>query len=63
MRVLVGLSRDSDAKQEQMTEQEKPFVDGDKQGALGVRDIAMKNLEESQQLFKDEVAVTLFHFK
>ena len=48
MRVLVDLSRDSDAKQEQMTEQEKPFVDGDKQGALGVRDMAMKNLEESQ---------------
>ena len=50
---IVDLSRDSDAKQAQITKQKKALVDADKQNALDIRDIAMKNLEESQQVLKD----------
>ena len=50
---IVDPSRDSDAKQAQITKQKKALVDADKQNALDIRDIAMKNLEESQQVLKD----------
>ena len=49
---LVDLSRDSDAKQEQIAEQKKVLVDADKQKALDIRDMAMKNLKESQQVLE-----------
>ena len=39
---LIDLSRESDTKQEQITEKKKAFVDADKQKALDVRDIAIK---------------------
>ena len=50
---LVDLSRESDAKQEQVTEQKKAPADVDKQKALDIRDMAMENLKESQQVSKD----------
>ena len=49
---LVDLNSDSDAKQNQITEQKKALVDADKQKALDIRDMAMKNLKESQQVLK-----------
>ena len=39
---LIDLSRESDIKQEEITEKKKAFVDADKQKALNVRDIAIK---------------------
>ena len=45
---LGDMSRESDSKQEQITEQKEAFVDVDKQKALNICDIAMKNLKESQ---------------
>ena len=50
---LVDLSRDSDAKQEQITEQKKALAGTDKQKALDIRDMAKKNLKKSQQVLKD----------
>ena len=50
---LVDLSRESETKQEQITEPKKALVDADKQKALDIRDMAMKNLKESQQVLKD----------
>ena len=50
---LVDLSRESETKQEQITELKKALVDADKQKALDIRDMAMKNLKESQQVLKD----------
>ena len=39
---LIDLSREGDAKQEQITEQKKALVDADKQRAPDIRDMAMK---------------------
>ena len=50
---LGDMSRESDSKQEQITEQKEAFVDVDKQKALNICDIAMKNLKESQYVLKD----------
>ena len=50
---LVDLSRESETKQEQITEPKKALVDADKQKALDIRDMAMRNLKESQQVLKD----------
>ena len=54
---LVDLSRESEAKQEQITEQKKALADTDKQKALDILDV-------SHHLRKDhkEVSVTFFHF-
>ena len=65
---LGDMSRESDSKQEQITEQKEALVDVDKQKALNICDIAMKNLKESQYVLKDgtlseeRLAATLFHF-
>ena len=45
---LGDMSRESDSKQEQITEQKEALVDVDKQKAVNICDIAMKNLKESQ---------------
>ena len=45
---LLDLSKDSDTKHEEMTEQKKATLDAEKQKALHIRDIAMKNLKGSQ---------------
>ena len=50
---LVDLSRESGVKQEQITEQKKALADADKQKYLDIRDMAMKNLKESQQVLRD----------
>ena len=50
---LGDMSRESDSKQEQITEQKEALVDVDKQKALNICDIAMKNLKESQYVLKD----------
>ena len=50
---LLDLSRESEAKQEQITEQKKALADVGKQKALDIRDMAIKNLKESQQVLKD----------
>ena len=50
---LVDPSRESETKQEQITERKKALVDADKQKALDICDMAMKNLKESQQVLKD----------
>ena len=50
---LLDLSKDSDTKHEEMTEQKKATLDAEKQKALDIRDIAMKNLKDSQQIFKE----------
>ena len=50
---LGDMSRESDSKQEQITEQKEALVDVDKQKVLNICDIAMKNLKESQQVLKD----------
>ena len=50
---LVDLSKESEVKQEQITEQKKALADVGKQKALDIRDMAIKNLKESQQVLKD----------
>ena len=50
---LVDLSRESEVKQDQITEQKKALADVGKQKALDIRDMAIKNLKESQQVLKD----------
>ena len=50
---LGDMSRESDSKQEQITEQKEALVDVAKQKVLNICDIAMKNLKESQQVLKD----------
>ena len=50
---LGDMSRESDSKQEQITEQKEALVDVDKQKVLNICDIAMKNLKELQQVLKD----------
>ena len=50
---LVDLSRDSDSKQEEITEQKKALVDADKQKALVICDIKMKNLRNHKVLKND----------
>ena len=50
---LVDLSRESGAKQEQITEQEEALADADKQKYLDIRDMAMKSLKESHKVLKD----------
>ena len=52
---LVDLCRESAAKQEKIIEQKKALVDADKQKALDIRDMGMKNLKESQQVLFQEV--------
>ena len=37
----------------QIAEQKRALADTDKQKALNIRDMTMKNLEESQQVLKD----------
>ena len=50
---LGDMSRESDSKQEQITEQKEALADVDKQKVLNICDIAMKNLKELQQVLKD----------
>ena len=50
---LVDLSRESEAKQEQITQQKKTLAEADKQKALDIRDMAIKNLKESQHVLND----------
>ena len=50
---LVDLSRGSEAKQEQITQQRKTLAETDNQKALDIRDMAMKNLKESQHVLRD----------
>ena len=49
---LVGLNREREAKQEQITEQKKALADANKQKALNKHYMMMKNLKESQQVLK-----------